>query len=231
MQVVLCAALALTVALAWWVQRTHAGALAFKLGPPQRFVNKIATLGLRMPIGWKVRREYDEPGEAALVAEEGKPRYGRPRELVLRVHRIAGHVPLPSAEDAALTVMEGQSPARPPEKLDFLGVAGTLIEFAPTEGEGGADDAKPPALCACAVVADPRVAVSVELVGVRTFAAADVDLIQSLAKALTLVDAAHAAPLLPMDTTGVDWRASPHQSGDDRTKKEDDPRSDKPDSP
>jgi hypothetical protein len=221
MQVVLCGALGLTIALAWWVERTHAAALAFTLGPVQRFINNVASLDIRVPVGWRATVEEDEPGEAALLAAEGKPRYGRSREVILRVHRIASRVPLPSPEDAAATVMEGQLPVRPPEKLDFLGVPGTLIEYAPVEGEIGGADGRPPALCACAVIADPRIAVSIELIGVHTFAAADVDLVRSLAKALTLADLTHPIPLLP-NAAEMDWRASP---------KTQDPKAPKPDNP
>lgn len=180
MQVALCAGLAVTVALAWWVGHSHAAALAVKLDEYRAFHNSTVDLDVRPPIGWK--REIKE--DDRLVFTETPARFGVKRQL----HVIAS--PL-TARDGAAADLEKiatdalGTPHVAPRNFKMLGEMGALYEY-------------PNAIIACTVLggAKPR-AVCVAMTFLPPSAApgpADVEAVLQMAQALKASDPAHPLP-------------------------------------
>lgn len=200
MQVVLCAALGATLGLAYWVEKTHAAALAVTLEPPKAFKNQVLDIDIRLPAGWKIELGIDaDSGDPVLRATELYPHYRVRRQFELQLSSVPGRGALPSPEEVAEEDTKGRQSVGPTQKLDFLGTPGVLIEYPFTPGaevvEGRQTGLKP-MLLACAVLPRQRVKVTLLMVGPANFAAADVELIRSVATGLALDDAAHPAPEL-----------------------------------
>ena len=199
MQATLCAALAGTLGLAYWVQRIHAAALAFKLEPARDFANQVLAVDIRTPVGWKIVAGED-PGDAAVIATELHPRYGAARQLELRLRNIPPREQLPAPEDIAAEEARGRQSLFPPRNLDFLGTQGVFYQypFAASEmTEDGKQTGYQPELLLVAVFPAQRVKATLLLVGASHFAAADVELLRAVAKSMKFDEPEHSAPELP----------------------------------
>jgi len=198
MQVVLCAALGLTIALAWWVSRTRAAALEVKLGTPQLFVNRVMSLSVRLPIGWTTK-EFDEEMPPQLLASESETTFGAQRMLIIAVQRkqvANGHLPTP--EEIASSGMDGRSFSPHPRQFDFLGNPGVILEYPPKPGEK-----LRPILRASTVIPGPKpvaVTVTLGLESLRLFIPSDFDLLKSVAQSLRRANLSeHGIPPIKAD--------------------------------
>jgi hypothetical protein len=198
MQVVLCAALGLTVALAWWVSRTRAAALAVKLGPPQLFVNKVMSLNVRLPIGWVIK-DFDDQVPPELLASESETSFGAQRMLIIAVQReraANGHLPTP--EEIASSDMDGRTFSPPARQFEFLGNPGVILEYPPKPGEK-----LRPILRASTVIPGPKpvaVTVTLGLEALRPFIPSDFDLLKSVAQSLRRANLSeHGIPPIQAD--------------------------------
>lgn len=210
MQVVLCAALGVSVSLAWWVSRIHAAALVSRLGPTLRFDNDLLPLDLRVPEGWTVEREAADDTDLALErirTTEAQAHFGSVREVEVRVQRIRPKVDLPSPEGVANDENSDRVQVGTSERLDFLGNPGVLINYPRSQEETAEGPVTlKPALFACTVLPDVRVAVSLEMVGKPFFVPtpADAALLTSIAKSMSRADLSQKAPPIPRHDD-VDW--------------------------
>lgn len=195
MQALLCAALGVTIALAWWVGRIHAAALAVKLDEPHRFADQTLSLDVRLPVGWKSEMGY-ESGGPALVVTEPKPAYGVQRILTILVRYVNASA---SVEKVASKLAGNRPLGGSPSRLKILGTQGVLVEY-PLERSGsspGGEGILLPELIGCAIVPDDRpTVVCVKLTGLLSVAPADIDLLRSVAESLARSDPKH--PLTPV---------------------------------
>ncbi len=214
MQAALCVSLAMTIAIASWVDQSRATALAVAMGQPQGFYNDMLNLNLRLPEGWKLKTIV-QTDEAFVVATEVRKIYGTRRTVTVLLKRLRRSM---TPKDLADQMERGRLAVGSPRPFDFLGQRGIVQEYPLEHGES--DDGTPrmlmPALQAAAVLPAERLGVIVQLQGVRSFAPADWDLLRSVAQSLALMDSAHPPPPLP-DTGPVDQpdRMEPSQEGND----------------
>jgi len=198
MQVVLCAALGVTIVLAWWVCQLHAAALSVKLGDPQP-IPEVGLVG-RLPVGW-TKKTGETLGKVALT--EPKSKYRVQRTLTLRVW------PLNESEHHTIEEIASDftkdRPSLVVRKLDFLGTTGILLEY-PTEhreSEAGEPMIVPPQILACTITPGPiRWVVTVRLDEQSSLVPADFDLVEAVAKSLirsdNLMSKAKQSPIGPV---------------------------------
>lgn len=189
MQVVLCVALAGSVALAWWVQHSRAVALRVNLGPPVHFRNPVLDLTLRLPDGWNIKSEALRT-HAELAATEVTPSFGDKRTLHLLIEHMTGDEK-PTAMDVASAHMDEQSLSGPAVPVTLLGEPGLLLEYDRLE-----EKLLPPVYMAVAVLPNRQAEVIVELFGVQSFAPADRELVRNVVASIAPFDPEHPIPLL-----------------------------------
>jgi hypothetical protein len=212
MQVVLCAALGLSLALAWWIGRYHAAALSVTLDAPRRFESSTLNLDVRLPTGWKAEIANETRG-AMLMVTEPKEKYGAQRTLTIQVRPVGAGITL----DQLIPKLAGnRMPEGSPRKVEILGTPGLLLEYPLEHVEASPDGVatvRPPLLIACTIVPGPRpVRVSVLLQGVYTLAPADFDLVRLVAQSLALSDPKH--PVSPISKSVEEPDDAPGQAPD-----------------
>ena len=201
MQAALCAALAASVALAWWVGRNHAAALAVKLDEPRSFPSPALSLDLSLPVGWKTKN-LQLKGSPAVLAVEEPPRYGTQRKLIVVVKSDIDFARGSASGDAekVASFLVGRSAVGAPRTAQMLEGPGFIFEYPVERREKVPGVVKEllPQLVACTVVAGPHpVAVCVILTGVKPLAPADFEALKRVAQALKRSDPAHPVPLVP----------------------------------
>ncbi len=197
----LCASLGLTTALAWWVGHVRAAAQMVVLGQPQTFANDVLPIEVCLPplTNWALE-ETNGNGFSVLDISEETSRYGTHRSIQLWLVRadVTGEPPL-TLRQFADQQARGRS-AIGVSQLDFLDTSGIVVEY-PVEYRGksaGRFQASPAMLVACAMVQKPiPTIVCLQMDSLTEFTPTDHELIQLLAKSLSLVNPAHAAPTIP----------------------------------
>jgi hypothetical protein len=190
MQLVLCAALAVTLALAWWIGHAHAIALTVGLGPPQTFKNPAMDLVIRAPDGW---RQYAKPDSADIVFAETKRHYGARRAVRVDL-KLLGKGALPTPEQVIANDV-GNGTTTFAQKFTFLGHEGALAEFPELNDPTTGRIVRSSILYACTILPGSKpTAVRVIMTGPFSFAPADIELLENIAQALQPVDPAHPYP-------------------------------------
>lgn len=187
LQGVLLAFFAGSIALAYWVQKTHESALQVRLGETRTFRNDTFTFTLKIPSGFRAGA-YPDAESPYVELVENQPAYGRPRQIRVFVQRQNLKF---SAEDVAAFDMKDRQPIGPPLPITILNAPGILAEYPANFDE---DMVQWPVLYAATMIPGKSVALSIQLTGVPGFVAADRDLVSQLAGSMALPDPAHPSP-------------------------------------
>ena len=181
MQVVLCAALGVSVALAWWIGHVHAAVLNPSLGDAKTFANRVFDVEVRLPVDWKIEGYSPDDVPARLDVVEDKPAFGSIRAISIIAERLQPSSPLPTPGQLVGYVM-GNRPFTREISFELLGQPAVLREYPQISGRETGKTFRA-ALYACAVIPGQKHAamIGVSMKGPLTFAPADIELLKNIA--------------------------------------------------